>query len=190
MYEKLKQIMREAGYAVSEGAEWLATDMQHFATFSRHVLGSTTTHLNHVLAYPEAFPHMMAKASELAQGVVSKVEELVEDVAQVFEAPTATQMSAPAEPAPVAEPTPLTPPADTSTLDVSASGQTEKQDLNPTPAAEQAVDNQEQPAAQAEQPQDATGDAVKTGDESTEPPAHEDAEKPVADQPTEGQSQE
>lgn len=165
MYEKLKQLMREAGYAVSEGAEWLAADMQHFVTFSRHVLGATTPHLNHLLAYPEAFPHVTARADALSEGL---------------SIPAASEPA----PTPVAEPqpivdTPTTPPeaeeapkTDTlsSALDVSASGQSEKQDLNPTEGSEQPSES----AADAEQPTEQSTeqqhDEGSTSDEGTEQP--------------------
>lgn len=171
MYEKLKQIMREAGYAVSEGADWLASDMQHFVTFSRHVLGATTPHLNHLLAYPEAYPHVMARAGQLAEGFVPTVPA-AEPVAEAVET-TPVEDAPPAEPA--AQP-------DASILDVSASGQTEKQELNADQGTEQAQEPTEQPPT-GEQ---ATSEGEKAADEQgTEQP--EDAEKPADDQSNEGE---
>lgn len=175
MYEKLKQIMREAGYEVSEGAEWLATDMQHFVTFSRHVLGSTTPHLNHMLAYPGAFPHVIARAEELAKGVITTiehaVEHAVEDVVEAFE-PSVPE-TPPVEPV-------TAPQSDSSVLDVSAAGQTDKQDLNdaPPPAVPQS-DTQEQ---SADQP---AAQAAEGTEQSTE-----DAGQLAEGQPNEGQPQE
>lgn len=172
MYEKLKQIMREAGYEVSKGVEWLATDMQHFVTFSRHVLGATTPHLNHLLAYPEAFPHVMNKAGQLADQAPAATEA-------VAETPSSDEPVQPAEQAaqePKEEPKPeqLNTGA---TLDVSATGQSEKQDLTSAPEQTTEQSSQEQ-ATQAQGTEQATQDQQET-------PAAD--QQGAADQSTEGE---
>lgn len=189
MYEQLKQIMREAGYEVSKGAEWLASDMQHFATFSRQVLGSTTPHLNHMLAYPGAFPHVIAKAEELAKGVVNTIEHAIEDIVKAVE-PAAPVQTPVAEASPVEAPPVSAAQPDSSILDVSAAGQTDKQDLSATPpVAQEPAPAQEQPTEQpTEQPQRAAPAA-----EGTEPAVAEGAGQAAAEgteQPAEGQSNE
>jgi len=181
MYEKLKQIMREAGYAVSEGGEWLATDMRHFVTFSRHVLGETTPHLNHLLAYPQAFPNVAPKLVELSETLTLDVSEPVVQPA----------VDAPAEP--VAEPQPVvqepaaTEQQSSGVLDVSATGQSEKQDLS---AAQDPV---AQGSTQGEQPaQGAEGEQPAQGAEGEQPSGEqeqgaEQAEKPAGDESAEGE---
>lgn len=178
MYEKLKQIMREAGYAVSEGAEWLASDMRHFVTFSRQVLGATTPHLNHLLAYPEAFPHVISKADMLVSGAAEAPVQSAEQGAPQVEPQT------PAEP--VAEPAePVAPPPqESSVLDVSAAGQTDKQDLNATSTEEPAPSSEQPPAASdADQGTEQGAGAAQEGTDAAQASDQgDDAEKPADDQ--------
>jgi len=56
MYAKLKQAMTDAGYNVSEGDGWAATDTEQFTAFSRFVLGMQHVSPTQVMAYPQAFP--------------------------------------------------------------------------------------------------------------------------------------
>lgn len=154
MYAKLKQMMRAQGYTVSEGDDWAASDSAEFHVFSRLVLGVPARSPNHILAYPEAYPAVIAQINAF------------DGIDPPAAAPVAEPAAAPALLVPESEPeaAPIDPPQ---TMDLSGSA----------PEAPQVLEVPEQPAQETEQPAEESTDAPA---EESEQPA-EETEQPAGE---------
>jgi hypothetical protein len=155
MYANLKQLMRSAGYLVTEGDEWASTDTPIFQGFAARELGVPFSLSHHMLAYPQAFPGALERALKL--GV-----ELLGVPTDSQDAPTAESGSPDIPPnMPPVDPEAQAPaPTDSeATLSVSPEGQQPKQDLEPAPDADQGAGQEAEQVSDSTAPadQEATG---------------------------------
>jgi hypothetical protein len=98
MYSKLKQVMKDSGYRVSEGGDWASTDTPEFQAFAKFTLGVQNISPNQVMAYPQAFPELAAAFARLGN-IEVPVAAPVDAPAEEIDPPAASAAE------PVAEPT-------------------------------------------------------------------------------------
>jgi len=157
MYAKLKQLMKDHGYEVSEGGHWHASDTVSFSTFAHFVLGVPVRIAHRVLAYPHAFPQ-----------AIERLEKLV-GIPVAAPAPVQTPPAPP-----VAPPADLTPP-------VVEQDDTHTEESTPSTAFDlSAQDNSEKEPEVKSEPQEQPSEEPT---ESKQEPQAE--EKPEEEQPTE-----
>ncbi len=183
MYAQLKKLMRSKGYNPSEGDEWNSGDTREFVHFAKFELGVAWEKAHQVISHPHAFPEAVAKLHAMMGG-----ESILESAPAVVAAPVAA-------PEPVAPPAPVIEhaPAETQVFDLSAQGQTEKQEdpvveAAPEPVAEapvvedapvvEPVAEEPAPEAPVEEPAPVINEAPAV-DAPAEEPA---AEAPAADE--------